>query len=129
MAAMGLAADGDQVATPFPRRWSGGLSDEPWPGAPRAITDEHVEQLIIKTLVEASPRDDTYWSTRSMAEVMGMSQTAISCMWRAFGLKPHVVDTWKLSTDPQFIDKVGDVVGLYMDPSENVLVLCVDEKS
>lgn len=106
-----------------------GLSDEPRPGAPRTVTDEHVEQVITKTLEEAPPRSDTHWSTRSMAEAMGMSQTAISRMWRAFGLKPHQVDTWKLSKDPQFIDKVRDVVGLYMAPPENALVLCVDEKS
>lgn len=106
-----------------------GLSDEPRPGTPRTITDEHVEQVITKTLEQAPPNEDTHWSTRSMAEAMGMSQTAISRMWRAFGLKPHQVDTWKLSTDPQFIDKVRDVVGLYLAPPENALVLCVDEKS
>jgi len=106
-----------------------GLSDEPRPGAPRTITDEQVEQVIVKTLEEAPSRQDTHWSTRSMATATGMSQTAISRIWRAFGLKPHLVDTWKLSTDPQFIDKVRDVVGLYLDPPENALVLAVDEKS
>ena len=106
-----------------------GLSDEPRPGAPRTITDAQVEQVITTTLEEAPATGDTHWSTRSMAEAVGMSQTAISRIWRAFGLKPHQVDTWKLSTDPQFIDKVRDVVGLYLDPPDNALVLCVDEKS
>jgi transposase len=106
-----------------------GLADEPRPGAPRKITDEQVEAVIVKTLEQPPPRNDTHWSTRSMAAVTGMSQTAISRIWRAFGLKPHLVETWKLSTDPQFIDKVRDVVGLYLDPPEGALVLCVDEKS
>jgi transposase len=105
-----------------------GLADEPRPGAPRKITDAQVEEVIVKTL-EQSPSNDTHWSTRSMAAATGMSQTAISRIWRAFGLKPHLVETWKLSTDPQFIDKVRDVVGLYLDPPEGALVLCVDEKS
>jgi transposase len=106
-----------------------GLSDEPRPGAPRTITDEQVEQVITATLEREPPNNDTHWSTRSMATSMGMSQTAISRIWRAFGLKPHLVQTWKLSTDPQFVDKVRDVVGLYMNPPRNALVLCVDEKS
>jgi transposase len=105
-----------------------GLSDEPRPGRPRVIGDERVEQVITKTL-EERPGQDTHWSTRSMAEATGMSQSAVSRIWRAFGLKPHAVETWKLSTDPQFIDKVRDVVGLYMAPPENALVLAVDEKS
>ena len=106
-----------------------GLSDEPRPGRPRAVTDEHVERVITATLEQAPPNGDTHWSTRSMARSAGMSQSAVSRIWRAFGLKPHIVQTWKLSTDPQFIDKVRDVVGLYMSPPENALVLCVDEKS
>jgi transposase len=105
-----------------------GLSDEPRPGRPREITDDQVEEVITKTL-EEKPGQDTHWSTRSMASATGMSQSAVSRIWRAFGLKPHVVETWKLSTDPQFIDKVRDVVGLYMAPPENALVLAVDEKS
>lgn len=105
-----------------------GLTDEPRPGRPRLITDDQVEQVITKTL-EETPGQDTHWSTRSMATQTGMSQSAISRIWRAFGLKPHVVETWKLSTDPQFIEKVRDVVGLYMAPPENALVLAVDEKS
>jgi transposase len=106
-----------------------GLTDEPRPGRPRTVTDEHVEKVITATLEQAPPGGDTHWSTRSMARSEGMSQSAVSRIWRAFGLKPHIVQTWKLSTDPQFIDKVRDVVGLYMSPPENALVLCVDEKS
>jgi transposase len=106
-----------------------GLSDEKRPGRPRTVTDEHVEKVIAATLEQAPPGGDTHWSTRSMARSEGMSQSAVSRIWRAFGLKPHIVETWKLSTDPMFIDKVRDVVGLYMSPPENALVLCVDEKS
>jgi transposase len=105
-----------------------GLSDEPRPGRPRVIGDDQVEEVITKTLEEA-PGQDTHWSTRSMASATGMSQSAVSRIWRAFGLKPHAVQTWKLSTDPQFVDKVRDVVGLYLNPPENALVLAVDEKS
>jgi transposase len=106
-----------------------GLNDEPRPGRPRTITDEHVEKVLAATLEQEPPNGDTHWSTRSMARSAGLNQTAVSRIWRAFGLKPHAVQTWKLSTDPQFIDKVRDVVGLYMSPPENALVLCVDEKS
>ena len=106
-----------------------GLSDEPRAGAPRTITDQQVEQVITKTLEESPPKGDTHWSTRSMAAAVGMSQTAISRIWRAFELKPHLIQTWKLSTDPEFVGKVRDVVGLYLDPPQNALVLCVDEKS
>ena len=106
-----------------------GLNDEPRPGRPRTITGEHVEKVIAATLEQQPPNGDTHWSTRSMARSAGLNQTAVSRIWRAFGLKPHIVQTWKLSTDPQFIDKVRDVVGLYMSPPENALVLCVDEKS
>jgi transposase len=106
-----------------------GLSDEPRPGRPRLISDEQVEQVVTRTLEEAPSTGDTHWSTRSMAAAAGMSQSAVSRIWRAFGLKPHLVETWKLSTDPQFIEKVRDVVGLYLDPPEGALVLAVDEKS
>jgi transposase len=106
-----------------------GLNDEQRPGRPRTVTDEHVEKVITATLEQAPPGGDTHWSTRAMARSEGMSQSAVSRIWRAFGLKPHIVETWKLSADPMFIDKVRDVVGLYMSPPENALVLCVDEKS
>ena len=105
-----------------------GLSDEPRPGRPRLITDDEIERVIVKTL-ESTPGKDTHWSTRSMAASTGMSQSAVSRIWRAFGLKPHAIETWKLSTDPLFVDKVRDVVGLYLSPPENALVLAVDEKS
>jgi AraC-like DNA-binding protein len=106
-----------------------GLADAPRPGRPRTIADDQVEQVIVATLERPPPDHDTHWSTRSMARQVGMSQTAISRIWRAFGLKPHLEQTWKLSADPQFIDKVRDIVGLYLDPPERALVLCVDEKS
>ena len=105
-----------------------GLADEPRPGAPRTITDEQIDQVLVTTL-ETTPKDATHWSTRSLARALGMSQTAVSRIWRAFGLKPHLVETFKLSTDPQFIDKVRDVVGLYLHPPQAALVLCVDEKT
>jgi transposase len=105
-----------------------GLADEPRPGATRRISDEQVEQVLVLTL-ETTPRDATHWSTRSLAKHVGMSQSAISRIWRAFGLKPHLVDTFKLSTDPQFIEKVRDVVGLYLNPPQAAMVLCVDEKT
>jgi hypothetical protein len=88
-----------------------------------------VEKVIAATLEQEPPDGGTHWSTRSMARSAGLNQTAVSRIWRAFGLKPHAVQSWKLSTDPQFIDKVRDVVGLYTSPPENAMVLCVDEKS
>jgi len=106
-----------------------GLFDEPRPGAPRKIGDEQVEAVIVKTLEEAPTGGGTHWSTRSMAAATGMSQTAVSRIWRAFGLKPHLVESWNLSSDPQFIDKVRDIVGLYLDPPAGAMVLAVDEKS
>ena len=105
-----------------------GLLDEPRPGAPRTITDADVERVIAQTL-ESKPKDATHWSTRSMAKHAGLSQTAINRIWRAFALKPHRVETFKLSTDPLFIEKVRDIVGLYLNPPDKALVLCVDEKS
>ncbi len=99
------------------------------PGAARKITDEQVEVMVTRTLTEKGRGQDSHWSTRSMAVETGLSQSSVSRIWRAFGLKPHVVETWKLSTDPEFIGKVRDVVGLYMSPPEHALVLCVDEKS
>jgi len=105
-----------------------GLHDEPRPGAPRTIGDDDVERVIVTTL-EQSPPDATHWSTRSMATATGMSQSAVSRIWRAFGLKPHLVESFKLSPDPLFVEKVRDIVGLYLNPPDAAAVLCVDEKS
>ncbi len=105
-----------------------GLLDEPRPGAPRRITDAHVERVIRWTL-ETAPRDATHWSTRAMAKRCGLSQSAVSRIWRAFALQPHRVETFKLSKDPLFIEKVRDIVGLYLHPPDRALVLCVDEKT
>jgi transposase len=105
-----------------------GLLDEPRPGRPRTITDEQVEAVVVKTL-ESTPKNATHWSTRSMAAETGMSQNAISRIWRAFGLQPHRQERWKLSKDPLFVDKVKDICGLYLNPPERAVVLCVDEKS
>ena len=105
-----------------------GLLDEPRPGRPRVVGDERIKDLITATL-ETTPPDATHWSTRSMAEHLGLSQSMVSRVWRAFGLAPHKQDSWKLSKDPQFVEKVRDVVGLYLDPPERAVVLCVDEKT
>jgi transposase len=105
-----------------------GLADEPRPGAPRKISDAQVEALITRTL-ESTPAQGTHWSTRTIAQAIGMSQSAITRIWRAFSLQPHRVETFKLSTDPFFVEKVRDIVGLYLNPPERALVLCVDEKS
>lgn len=105
-----------------------GLLDQPRPGAPRRISDEQVELVLTKTL-EQQPVAARHWSTRSMAAATGLSQSAISRIWRAFALQPHRIETFKLSADPLFVEKVRDVVGLYLDPPERALVLCVDEKS
>jgi transposase len=112
----------------FARRGLDGLHDEPRPGKPRSIGDEDLERVIVKTL-EQQPPNATHWSTRSMAAASGMSQTAVSRIWRAFGLKPHQTESFKLSPDPQFIDKVRDIVGLYLNPPDAAVVLCVDENS
>jgi len=112
----------------FARRGFDGLHDEPRPGKPRTISDEDVERVIVKTL-EEQPANATHWSTRSMASATGMSQSAVSRIWRAFGLRPHQSEAFKLSPDPQFIDKVRDIVGLYLNPPEAAVVLCVDEKA
>ena len=112
----------------FVRKRLDGLLDEPRPGAPRTISDAMVEKMIAKTLHE-KPRDATHWSSRSMAKASGLSQSAVVRIWGAFGLQPHRAETFKLSTDPLFIEKVRDIVGLYLNPPDRALVLCVDEKS
>src|SRR3954468_13571225 len=104
------------------------LLDEPRSGAPRRITDELVEAVIVRTL-ESTPRDATHWSVRSMAAETGMTRQSVHRIWKAFGLQPHRTETFKLSTDPQLIEKVRDIVGLYLNPPERALVLCADEKS
>jgi transposase len=105
-----------------------GLLDEPRPGAVRTVTDEKVEEVVTKTL-ESTPRGETHWSRRTMARQVGISADSVGRIWRAFGLKPHLTETFKLSPDPQFIEKVRDIVGLYLSPPHNAVVLCVDEKS
>jgi transposase len=105
-----------------------GLADEYRSGAPHTVLDEHVEAVIVKTLTE-KPDNATHWSTRGLAASLGMSQPTVSRIWKAFGLKPWQIDTFKLSTDPLFVDKVRDIVGLYMNPPDHAVVVCVDEKT
>ena len=105
-----------------------GLHDEPRPGTPRTVSDEQVHEVVTRTL-ETKPKDATHWSTRSLAAELGLSQSTVSRIWRAFNLQPHRAETFKLSTDPRFVEKVRDVVGLYMDRENKAIVLCVDEKS
>jgi transposase len=105
-----------------------GLLDEPRPGAPRTITDDAVERVVTRTL-ETTPRGQTHWSVRGMAQATGLSRMTIARIWHAFGLQPHRSETFKLSPDPLLIEKVRDIVGLYMNPPEHAVVLCVDEKS
>ena len=132
----GEIADALAVSRPTVTKWRGrfaqrrleGLVDEPRPGRPRTITDEQVERVVTKTL-ESAPKDATHWSTRSMAREVGMTPDAVMRIWHAFGLQPHRSETWKLSKDPLFIEKVHDVCGLYLNPPERAVVLCVDEKS
>jgi transposase len=112
----------------FLERGVDGLLDEPRPGVPRKIDDARVESIIVQTL-ESQPRGATHWSTRSMARHSGISTSSVGRVWRAFGLQTHRVETFKLSTDPLFVDKVRDIVGLYLNPPDRALVLCVDEKS
>jgi transposase len=112
----------------FCERRLDGLHDEPRPGKPRTITDADVERVIVKTLEERPP-GATHWSTRSLAAQVGLSQSAVSRIWRAFALKPHQLEGFKLSTDPLFIETVRDIVGLYLHPPEAAIVLCVDEKT
>ena len=112
----------------FIERGLDGLVDEPRPGAPRKITDAEVEAVVVRTL-EDKPTDATHWSTRDLAKRSGISASSVGRIWQAFGLKPWMTDTFKLSEDPQFVDKVRDVVGLYMNPPEHAVVMCVDEKT
>lgn len=105
-----------------------GLFDEPRVGGPRSITDEEVEAVVVRTL-ETTPDGQTHWSTRKMAEKAGMSHTAVGRIWRTFGLKPHISRSFKMSPDPQLVEKIRDVVGLYMNPPANAVVFAVDEKS
>lgn len=112
----------------FVSRGLEGLLDEPRPGTPRRVSDSEVERVLTTTL-ESLPRDATHWSTRTLAEESGLSRSTISRIWRAFGLQPHRTETFKLSKDPLFIDKVRDIVGLYLNPPDRAMLLCVDEKS
>src|SRR5688572_12489049 len=105
-----------------------GLRDEPRSGAPRTIEDARIEAVIVRTL-ETLPPDATHWSSRGMARASGLSVSTVQRIWRAFGLQPHRLETFKLSTDRDFVAKVRDVVGLYVAPREHAIVLCVDEKS
>jgi len=105
-----------------------GLIDEPRPGAPRSISDADVEAVVVRTL-EETPTDATHWSTRDLAKRVGLSPSSVGRIWQSFGLKPWLTDSFKLSADPQFIDKVRDVVGIYMNPPDHAVVLCVDEKT
>ena len=112
----------------FAARRLAGLDDEPRPGAPRTIGDDKIAEVVTRTL-ETMPEDATHWSRRSMARATGVSVTTVHRIWGAFGLQPHRVESFKLSSDPLFVAKVRDIIGLYLDPPERALVLCVDEKS
>lgn len=112
----------------FVRKRLEGLWDEPRPGAPRKVSDATVERIVTITL-ESTPSDATHWSTRDLAKRVGVSQSTVSRVWRAFNLQPHRVATFRLSNDPLFVEKVRDIVGLYMNPPDHAVVLCVDEKS
>jgi transposase len=132
----GEIAERERVSRPTVTKWRNrfserrleGLLDEPRPGRPRTVSDEQVEQIVITTL-EKTPRDATHWSTRSLATELGVTQNAVWRTWQAFGLQPHRQEKFKLSTDPQFVEKVYDICGLYLNPPERAVVLCVDEKS
>lgn len=112
----------------FAERRLDGLHDEPRPGAPRSISDADVERVVIATL-ESTPKGATHWSTREMAKHTGLSHSSVGRIWRAFGLAPHRTESFTLSKDPLFVEKVRDIVGLYLDPPDRAVVLCVDEKS
>jgi transposase len=131
-----VVASRRQVSKQMVGKWRGrfvahrlqGLLDEPRCGAPRKVTDTQIEAVIVRTL-ESVPKDATHWSTRSMAQASGLSHMTIQRIWNAFGLEPHRSETFKLSSDPQFVEKVRDIVGLYLNPPERAVVLCVDEKA
>ena len=105
-----------------------GLTDAPRAGRPRSVGDEQVQQIVDKVR-QSRPHNATHWSVRQMSRHAGVSPATVQRIWHAFGLKPHLQETFKLSTDPHFVDKVRDVVGLYLAPPDRALVLCVDEKS
>jgi transposase len=134
--ANGEIAEQERVSRPTVTKWRNrfaqrrleGLLDEPRPGRPRTITDEQVERIVTTTL-ESTPKDATHWSTRSLAAHLGVSADAVWRTWQAFGLQPHRQEKFKLSADPQFVEKVYDICGLYLNPPERAVVLCVDEKS
>jgi transposase len=129
-------AEGERVTQATVGKWRrrfvefglDGLSDDPRPGRPVSVTAEQVEDVVVATL-EATPKNATHWSRAKMADRTGLSKSTIGRIWKTFELKPHRADTFKLSNDPLFIDKVFDVVGLYLNPPEGAVVLCVDEKS
>jgi transposase len=129
-------AERERVSRPTVTKWRNrfaerrleGLLDEPRPGRPRTVTDEQVERIVTTTL-ERTPKGATHWSTRSLATHLGVSADAVWRTWQAFGLQPHRQEKFKLSSDPQFIEKVYDICGLYLNPPERAVVLCVDEKS
>jgi transposase len=124
------------VSRPTPTKWRSrfaerrldGLTDEPRPGRPRTITDDQVEEVVVRTL-ESTPKHATHCSTRSMAQELGLTQNAIWRIWQAFGLQPHRQERWKLSKDPLFVDQIKNICGLYLNPPERAVVLCIDEKS
>jgi len=135
-ATISAVAEGLDISTPTVRRWRArflaqridGLADKPRSGTPRRISDSQVQAVVTKTL-ESAPKGATHWSTRDMARELGMSQSSISRIWRALGLKPHIAETLQLSNDPDLVEKVRDIVGLYMNPPDNAMLLCVDEKT
>jgi len=134
--ANGEIAERERVSRPTITKWRNrfaerrleGLLDEPRPGRPRTVTDEQVESIVTTTL-ESAPRNATHWSTRSLASELGVTQNAVWRTWQAFGLQPHRQEKFKLSADPQFVEKVYDICGLYLNPPERAVVLCIDEKS
>jgi transposase len=132
----GEIAERERVSRPTITKWRNrfaerrleGLLDEPRPGRPRTVTDEQVESIVTTTL-ESAPKHATHWSTRSLATELGVTQNAVWRTWQAFGLQPHRQEKFKLSADPQFVEKVYDICGLYLNPPERAVVLCIDEKS